>query len=737
MTLITSLNPIKQSCLKTPNKNAQAIEVPGLNALLADPATYGVQGIFGDISIINTSGKHDTWGNLRLLQFARNLYGIDGSGIRFELNQENLPAKLKSFFADLDQNFQRRIHKPKIAILDYGSQYTGNIASYLRKCGLDQAGVDVEFFDQTTSYDELSSRIDSGEIKGIVISGGPESVYDPKSPQVDPKFFTEGKIPVLGICYGMQAMAHALGGSVRQGIKGEYGLTQINYKGGTLLTKGVSTNQKAIMSHRDSVDQLPAGFELLASTDELPIAAMANSEKKLYAVQFHPEKSPGHEVLLKNFAEAVCGMSTTQNHYDQFIEEISQQIKDRVGDDHVFLALSGGVDSTVAAQILQKAIPGQVHFCLVDHGFMRAGEVDGLRQRFRKSGLEVEIIDASEKFFDAIKDINEPEIKRKKIGAAFIDVFAAKIEELNGKFDGKIKFLGQGTILSDVMESGKKRYDAESGQLIRFRDAVKSHHNVGGLPSTLADLELMEPLRDLFKDEVRIVGKKLGIDQEILARKPFPGPGLAIRIPNSAVTSKGIEKVRKADDLFNQEIKKSSSYTKVWQSLAALLTDTIPTSRNYPIYGDVKNLPTINKLSLEGYDVYAAEQPTKVVGTKGDERSYAKPVSISIRYRANERVNLNNDSKINIDVLRQLAQEITNATNANRVLYEISSDDKVNDNEEGIVMRAVSSEDAMTATATDVLDVLEGTAKKIQKATGVKRVYYDITGKPPSTIEFE
>lgn len=668
--------------------------------------------IAGDITVQNSSGNFGSWGRIKLFQLKENYFAIDGAGIRLKINSEELPERMAKFFTGANEFFKERLTKQKLVILDYGSQYTGNISSILRKSGKDNLGINIDILDQTISLDEIKDRIDSGEIKGIIISGGPASVEDSNSPKVDPRFFTEANLPVLGICYGMQAMATALGGEllIKRDGKGEYGPTQIHYYALNPLIKGLKS-AKAIMSHKDTVLKVPKGFKIFAETPDIPIAGMCNIDKKLYGIQFHPEVSPRHQDLLSNFAFDICGMKATQNHYDDFIEKICKTIKDIVQDKEVFLAVSGGVDSTVTAFLLNKAIGGQAHFYICDHGFMRKDEVPKSVVRFAELGIKLEVLDVSEAFFESIKGLRDPEQKRKAIGAKFIDVFHDQIEHL-AQEGQTISFFAQGTILSDVMESGKKKYCFESKQLVDIRDTVKSHHNVGGLPDELKSLDLLEPIKDLFKDEVRIVGDKLGIPHDLLYRRPFPGPGLAIRVPNAEVTPERIEKIKLANYIFDNAINKAKNIDEVWQSLTALLVDTKPCDKN------LKHVTNVEE------DIECRVQPLKVVGTKGDGRSHEYPMAIK------------DNGLYTIEKYREIAREITNSTPANRVLLQLEENTAAS-NDEGIVMRAIHSVDAMTATVVDLSDVLSDIAQKILLLTKVKRIYYDITDKPPGTVEFE
>lgn len=432
--------------------------------------------------------------------------------------------------------------KQEILVLDFGSQYNQLIARRIRDLGV---------YSELVSFDISVEEIKSRNVMGIVLSGGPNSVYDEKSFRCDPKILELG-IPVLGICYGMQYLSHVSGGKVVPSSNREYGGKEITFKDGVLF-KGLPETWQVWMSHGDSVVELPEGYEVLASTEDCPIVSFQNLEKRLFGVQFHPEVNDsiyGKE-LIRNFIYDVCGCDNTWN-MDSYIQEKIAEIQETVGNKRVLLGVSGGVDSTVAAVLINKAIGSQLTCMFIDHGLLRKDEAKIVMERFNRFNINVVPIDASELFLGRLAGVDEPEKKRKIIGNTFVDVFDAESSKL-GEFD----FLGQGTLYTDVIESGTKT-----------AQTIKSHHNVGGLPAYMR-LKLLEPLNKLFKDEVRELGRRLGIDEELVARQPFPGPGIAIRIIGD-ITKEKIKLVQDSDLILREEIKRAGLETKIWQYFTVL-----------------------------------------------------------------------------------------------------------------------------------------------------------------------
>lgn len=505
-----------------------------------------------------------------------------------------------------------------VLVLDFGGQYNQLIARRVRE---------LHVFSEMIPYHLPIEEIEAMNPKGLIFSGGPASVYAENAPQVDPRIFQMG-IPILGICYGMQLIAHHLGGQVQRAGKREYGKAMVELVTDQHIFKGLELRQQCWMSHGDFIAGMPEGFQACAFTEDTPFAAFANEERKLYGVQFHPEvrhTASGMEIL-KNFLYDICGCKGEWS-MNSFIEEQVQSIRSQTGGRKVLCALSGGVDSSVAAVLVHSAIGEQLTCVFVDHGFMRKGEPEQVKATFAgKFKINLIFVDARERFMDKIRGVSEPETKRKIIGAEFIRVFEDEAAKL-----GKMDFLVQGTLYSDVVESGT----ATSA-------TIKSHHNVGGLPQDMK-FQLIEPLRLLFKDEVRQVGRELGLPEEIVSRQPFPGPGLAIRIIGE-ITGEKLDILREADAIVLDEIRKAGLYQSVWQSFAVL--------------------PNVRS-----------------VGVMGDERTYAYPV----------------------------------------------------------VLRAVTSDDAMTADwARLPYEVLERISNRVvNEVSHVNRVVYDITSKPPATIEWE
>lgn len=515
-----------------------------------------------------------------------------------------------------------------VVVLDFGSQYSELIARRVRE---------LNVYSELIPYRTTAKQIKDMAPKGIILSGGPNSVYDEGAPICDPEIFNLG-IPILGVCYGMQLMAKTLGGKVIKADKHEYGkaILEINPKDKLFLD--LESKFTSWMSHGDSVTELPSGFSISAKTTNTPCAAISNKDKKLYGVQFHPEvihTMNGIEVL-KNFVINISKAQPTWS-MSKFIEESINQIKAKVGDKKVLLALSGGVDSSALAFLLHKAIGSQLTCMFIDQGFMRKGEPERLKTAFKDEfSIKLHYVNAQERFVSALKGVIEPEEKRKIIGREFIRLFEEESKKI-GPFD----YLAQGTLYPDVIESADTNYDPTTGERVAVK--IKSHHNVGGLPKDL-QFKLVEPFRKLFKDEVRRVGRELGVPKRIIERHPFPGPGLAIRIIGE-VTEERLERLREADSIIRDEINKSGLYNSVWQVFGVLLTSV------------------------------------QSVGVMGDKRTYSNP----------------------------------------------------------IVLRAVTSEDGMTADWAKLpYDVLETISTRIvNEVKNVNRVVYDITSKPPGTIEWE
>ncbi len=528
----------------------------------------------------------------------------------------------------MKQKLSKKERDPSILIIDFGSQYSELIARRIRETNVFSLVVS-----NTISIEDINVI----RPKGIILSGGPNSVYDQNAPKCVEEIFNLG-IPVLGICYGMQLMVKELGGSVSQAIKkAEYGRAPISIDLNSKLLSGVEDNSIMWMSHGDSISSLPTGFNKIAHTENTTHAAIADDQKKLFGVQFHPEviHSKFGMTVIKNFVFSIsnCAADWTT---ETFLEETLPRIKEQVGDKKVLLALSGGVDSSTLAFLLNKAIGSQLTCMFIDQGFMRKGEPEFLMDFFdRKFHIKVEYINARERFIEKLKGITDPEEKRKIIGGEFIRVFEEESNRL-----GPFEYLAQGTLYPDVIESAGTNVDPKTGERIAVK--IKSHHNVGGLPKDL-QFKLVEPLRKLFKDEVRNLGGVLGLPDEIIKRHPFPGPGLAIRILGE-VTDEKLNCLRDADWIVRDEIKKAGLYDEIWQAFAVLL-------------------------------------PVKTVGVMGDKRTYAWP----------------------------------------------------------IVLRCVSSEDGMTADWSKIpFEILERISNRIvNEVTQVNRVVYDITSKPPGTIEWE
>lgn len=507
--------------------------------------------------------------------------------------------------------------KEKVVILDFGGQYSQLVARRVR-----EAHVYCEILSYKTSLDEIMMQ----QPKAIILSGGPASVYSKNAPLCDKKIFELG-IPILGICYGMQVMCHLLGGKVELSRAKDYGETQLYVDETEDILKNLEQEISVWMDHSDLILSLPNGFKTLAHTQNTLHAAISNG-KNLFGVLFHPESARtvrGREII-NNFLFGIAGLTGTWS-LKAYVDEQVKLIRERVGDRKAICGLSGGVDSSVSALIVHKAIGDNLTCIFVDHGLLRKGEAESVEKTFReKFHINLVTVNAAERFLNKLKGVVDPEQKRKIIGEEFIRVFESEAAKL-----GKVDFLVQGTVYPDVIESG-----TETARV------VKSHHNVGGLPEDL-QFELIEPLRPLFKDEVRKIGAELGLPDEIIHRQPFPGPGLGVRVLGE-VTKEKLDILREADAIVREEIKKAGLYTKLWQTFAIL--------------PDIKS-----------------------VGAVGDERTYTHTIAI----------------------------------------------------------RAVESEDAMTAEwARLPYEVLESISYRItSEVNGVNRVVYDVTSKPPATIEWE
>jgi len=504
-----------------------------------------------------------------------------------------------------------------ILVVDFGGQYNQLIARRVRE---------NHVYCEIVPYTISAEKIKEMNPKGIIFTGGPNSVYGEEAPQIDKDIF-ELNIPILGICYGAQLMAHTLGGNVKTATVREYGKTDVNLQINNKLFEGISEKQ-CWMSHTDFIESAPQGFEIIGHTSECPIAAFSSEERMLYGVQFHPEVQHTlfGEKMITNFLYNVCKVAGDWS-MASFAEEKIKEIREKVGNKKVLCALSGGVDSSVAAVLVHKAVGKQLTCVFVDHGLLRKDEGDQVEEIFRK-GFDMNLIrvNAQDRFLGKLKGVSDPERKRKIIGEEFIRVF----EEESNKL-GEIDFLVQGTIYADVVESGTNT-----------SATIKSHHNVGGLPEDIT-FELIEPLRELFKDEVRAVGEELGIPHNLVWRQPFPGPGLAIRVLGE-VTEDKLEIVREADAIFREEVALNGLESEIWQYFACL--------------------PNIQS-----------------VGVMGDERTYCHTVAL----------------------------------------------------------RAVTSSDGMTSDWARVpYEVLDKVSRRIvNEVKGVNRIVYDVTSKPPSTIEWE
>jgi GMP synthase (glutamine-hydrolysing) len=505
-----------------------------------------------------------------------------------------------------------------VLVVDFGAQYAQLIARRVREAGV---------FSEIVHHNITAAEIRAKNPAAIILSGGPSSVYEDASPQLDAAILELG-IPILGICYGFQTLANALGGRVDKTGKREYGATELTVKAGGEILAGQPHSQICWMSHGDQVMQAPEGFEVLASTDTTPVAAFANSEKKIYGVQWHPEvkHSQFGQNVLENFLHNAAGIPATWNSGNVIAEQV-EKIRVQVGTDRVICGLSGGVDSAVAAALVHKAVGDQLVCVFVNHGLLRQDEAEQVERDYvAATGIRLVVVDAEKKFLDALAGVTDPETKRKIIGREFIRTFEdaqkALIEESKAD-DRPIRFLVQGTLYPDVVESGG---GATAG--------IKSHHNVGGLPDDL-DFELVEPLRTLFKDEVRAIGAELGLPHEIVQRQPFPGPGLGIRIIGE-VTKERLDLLRKADAIARHELTAAGLDSEIWQCPVVLLADV------------------------------------RSVGVQGDGRSYGHP--IVLRPVSSEDAMTADWSRLPYDVLAKISNRITNEVDGvNRVVLDVTS----------------------------------------------------------------
>ncbi len=515
-------------------------------------------------------------------------------------------------------------HSELILVLDFGSQYTQLIARRVRELGV---------YSEIHPFNVPVEKILQLKPVGIILSGGPSSVYEEAAPKPSPKVLELG-VPVLGICYGLQLIADQLGGKVDASARREFGKAILKIDKGDDLLQGLNGSTTVWMSHGDALSRIPTGFEAIAHTENSPICAIRNPAKKIFAVQFHPEvaHTPAGKKILSNYLFKVCGAKGdwTPAH---FIQRSVQEIREKVGSSRVLCALSGGVDSSVAAVLLREAIGDRLHCVHINNGLMRKGESEQVVETFRKTfHINLTYVDATETFLSRLKGVSDPEKKRRIIGNTFIEVFETESRKIAGA-DGGFEFLAQGTLYPDVIESTSFKGPSVT---------IKTHHNVGGLPDKM-NFKLIEPFRELFKDEVREVGRKLGLPESFIERHPFPGPGLAVRVLGD-ITKEQLDLLREADAIFIEEIKNAGLYNEIWQAFVVLL-------------------------------------PVRSVGVMGDGRTY----------------------------------------------------------EYTVALRAVTSVDGMTADwariPPDVLAVVSN--RIINELRGINRVVFDVSSKPPATIEWE